>query len=60
MFYSWECRTANATVTDLSKTYILLLVSKIYTTETKYLLGIYVIVNQVTLQPKEMIHTFVT
>ena len=60
IIYSWECHTANATAADLSNTRVLLLVNKIYTTENKYLIGIYAIVNQVTLRPKAMIHMFVT
>ena len=39
---------------------VLLLISKIYTTENKRLLGIYAVVDQVTLRPKGMIHMFVT
>ena len=31
-----------------------------YATENMHLLGIYAVVNQVTLRPKEIIHTFVT
>ena len=41
-------------------TRVLLLVNKIYKTENKHLLGIYTVVNQVVLLPKEMIHMFVT
>ena len=52
--------TVKGAVTDLSNTRVLLLVNKIYTTDNKYLLGIYAIVNQVTLRPKEMIHMFAT
>ena len=36
------------------------LVNKIDATENKHLLGIYAVVNQVTLRPKEIIHIFVT
>ena len=36
------------------------LVDKIYATENKHLLGIYAVVNQVILPPKEIIHIFVT
>ena len=39
---------------------VLLLVNKIYKTENKHLLGIYAVVNQVTLRLKYMIHMFVT
>ena len=59
IFYSRECHTTNATVGDLSNTRVLLLVNKIYATENKHLLGIYAVVNQVTLRPKEIIHMFV-
>ena len=33
---------------------------KIYTTENKHRFGIYAVVNQVTLHPKEIIHIFVS
>ena len=36
------------------------LVNKVYATENKHLFGIYAVVNQVTLCPKEIIHMFVT
>ena len=58
--YSREFHTVNVIVTDLSNTYILLLVNKKYTTENKDVLGIYVVVNLVTLRPKDMIQMFVT
>ena len=58
IFYSREFHTTNATVGDLSNTRILLLVNKIYVTENKSLLGIYAVMNQVTLRPKEIIHVF--
>ena len=60
IFYSWECHSANDTAIVPSNTRVLLLISKIYTTENKHMLGIYAVVNQVTLSPKEMIHMFVT
>ena len=60
MFYPRECHVADATVGDLSNTRVLLLVNKIYATENKHLLGIYAVVNQVTLRPKEIIHMFDT
>ena len=53
MFDSQECHTANAT--DLSKTRVLILVNKIYTMENKRLLGIYAVVNQVTLEHNEQL-----
>ena len=58
MFDSRDCQTAIATV--VSNTRVLLLVNKTYTTENKHLLGIYAVVNQVTLCPKVMMHMFVT
>ena len=60
MFYSRECHTTNVTVGDLSNTRVLLLVNKVYATDNKHLIGIYAVVNQVTLPPKEIIHMFVT
>ena len=50
----------NATAGNLSNTSVLLLVNKMYSTENKHLLGIYAVVNQVTLPPKEIIQMFVT
>ena len=44
---------ANATVDDLSSMCILLFVNKIYATENEHLLGIYAVVKQITLRPKE-------
>ena len=58
VFDSRDCQIAIATV--VSNMQILLLVNKTYTTENKHLLGIYAVVNQVTLCPKEMMHMFVT
>ena len=57
-FYSREYYTANATASDLSNKCVLILVKKIYTTEYKHLLGIYAVVNQVTLRPMEMTDMF--
>ena len=45
---------------DLWNTRILLLVINIYVTENKHQLGIYAVVNQIALHPKEIIHMFVT
>ena len=59
-FYSRECHTTNATVGDLSNTCVFLLVNKINATANKHQLGIYAVVNQVTLRPKEIIHMLVT
>ena len=39
---------------DLSNTRVLRLVNKTHATENKHLLGIYAVVNQVTLRPKEI------
>ena len=47
-------------VGDVSNTCILLLVINIYVTENKHQLGIYAVVNQIALHPKEIIHMFVT
>ena len=44
---------ANATVDDLSSMCILLFVNKICATENEHLLGIYAVVKQITLRPKE-------
>ena len=52
--------TANGTVGDLSNTRVLLLVNKIHATENNNLLGIYAVVNQLTLHPKEITHMFLT
>lgn len=53
IFNSRECYTANSTASNLSNTCVLLLINKIYITESKP------VVNRVTLRPKEMIHMFV-
>ena len=42
------------------QTCVLLLVNNIYAMENKHVLGIYAVVNKVTLRPKEIIHMFVT
>ena len=52
--------TTNATVGDLSNTRVLLLINKINATENRHLLGIYAVINQVTLCPNKIIHMFVT